>query len=92
MIFRCIICVCLPACTLINVGSLKKRLNDVFEMGGLFNRIGNPSLIPKPLIWIDSHNMLGFDELFFLFFFFLPQSLNQSQKKRKKRKKRKSKK
>lgn len=48
-------------------------------MGSLLNRIGNPSVTPKPLIWIESHNMFGFDEVFFVWF--LPQSHNQSQRK-----------
>lgn len=47
-------------------------------MSSLFlNRIGNPPVIPKTLIWVESDNMFGFDELFFLWF--LQQSLNQSQ-------------
>lgn len=60
--------------------SNKGRWYYVLEMGSLLlNSIGNPAVIPKPLIWIESDNMFGFDELFFLRF--LSQSLNQSQRK-----------
>lgn len=46
-------------------------------MSSLFlNRIGNPPVIPKPLIWVESHNMFGFDELFFLVFTTKPQSIS----------------
>lgn len=39
----------------------------------------------KPQIWIESHNMFGFNELFFLSF--LPQIRNQSPRKESKDKK-----
>lgn len=39
------------------------------KMGGsLLNRIGNPLVIPKPLICIEPENMNGFEELFFPLF------------------------
>lgn len=46
-------------------------------MSSLFlNRMGNPPVIPKPLIWVESDNMFGFDELFFLVFTTKPQSIS----------------
>lgn len=54
-------------------------------MGGpVLNRIGNPLVIPKPLICIEPKNMNGFEELFFPL---LPHSLDQSEKRKRKKKK-----
>lgn len=42
------------------------RLGAGLKVGGsLLNRIGNPFVIPKPLICIEPENMNGFEELFF---------------------------
>lgn len=46
------------------------------KMGGsLLNRIGNPLVIPKPLICIEPENMNGFEELFFPLFTTQPRSI-----------------
>lgn len=67
----------------------KKRLKDVLEMGSLLYCSGNPSLIPKPLIWVELHNMFGFDWILVLFclgfFATKPQSILKKESKGEKR-------
>lgn len=64
----------------------EEKLEEGLKMGrSLLNRIGNPLIIPKPLICIEPKNMNGFEELFFPL---LPHSLDQSQRKEKKNGKR----
>ena len=57
----------------------EEKLEAGLKMGGSsLNRIGNPLVIPKPLICIEPENMNGFEELFF---HLLPHGLDQSQRK-----------
>lgn len=49
----------------------------------LLNRIGNPLVIPKPLICIEPENMNGFEKLFFPL---LPRSVDQSRRKERRKK------
>lgn len=62
-----------------------ERLGAGLKMGGsLLNRIGNPSVIPKPFIPIEPLNMNGFEELFFPL---LPQSSDRFSREENQRKK-----